>query len=139
MGKITGSLSLPTPQCTSQLINDTRFSSIREYLLNSSVLSNTTSLDIADISSGSVIYKIDLIILSAFNDNTGNQHDIEISYGNNNVLMNSKWNDPNTVGTYTTNCYAIIRSEEDIIHINHTLANAVSGSALLRFYIYTNS
>ena len=63
MSLIKGSFTLPTPQRTSQLVNDTRFSSIREYVLDSSILSDTTTLDIADLLSGSVIYRIDLMLI----------------------------------------------------------------------------
>ena len=138
MGKINGSFSLPTPQRTSQLINDTRFSSIREYVLNTSVLSGSTQLDISDILPGSVIYRIDLIVLSAFSDAGGSQHNIEISCDNGGVLMNAEWNDPNTIGTYSTNCYTTIRTSEDLMHINHTLSDMISGSAIVRFYMYSN-
>lgn len=138
MGKINGSFILPTPQRTSQLINDTRFSSIREYVLDSSTLSDSTQLDISDLLSGSVIYRIDLIVLNAFSDDSGMQHDIEISCDNGGVLMSKEWNDPNTFGSYSTNCYATIRSTDDAIHINHTLGDALTGSAILRLYVYNN-
>ena len=138
MGKVSGSFSLPTAQRTSQLINDTRFSSIREYVLNSSTLADSSQLDISDLLSGSVIYRIDLIVLSAFSDASGRQHDIEITCDNGGVLMESEWNDPNNIGSYSTNCYASIRTPEDLVHVNHTLGNIMSGSAILRFYIYNN-
>lgn len=138
MGNIKGSFSLPTPQRTSQLINDTRFSSIREYVLDSSTLSDSTQLDISDLASGSVIYRIDLIVLSAFSDASGIQHSIEISCDNGGILMDAEWNDPNVIGSYSTNCYASIRTIDDIIHITHSLGNSLSGSALLRFYLYSN-
>ena len=126
MGKVTGSFVIPTPQRTSQLINDTRFSSIREYILDSNTLSDSTQLDISDLLSGSVIYRIDLIVLSAFSDESGKQHNIEISCDNNGILMNAEWNDPNTIGSYSTTCYTTIRSAEDIVHVNHSLGNMIS-------------
>ena len=123
MGNVLGSFSLPTAQRTSQLINDTRFSSIQEYILDYNSLSGSTQIDITDILPGSVIYRIDLIILSAFSDLTGSQHDIEISCNNGNILMDKKWNDPNMIGTYTTNCYVSIRNKSELIHINHSYLN----------------
>lgn len=138
MGNIAGSFSLPMPQRTSQLINDTRFSSIREYILDSSTLSGSTQLDISDLLSGSVIYRIDLIVLSAFSDASGKQHSIEISCDNGGILMDAEWNDPNVIGSYSTNCYATIKTPEDLVHITHSLGNLLSGSAILRFYIYSN-
>ena len=137
MGKITGSFSLPTPQRTSQLINDTRFSSIQEYVLNSSTLSGSSQLDISDLMSGSVIYRIDLIVLSAFSDAAGNQHDITISCDNGGTMMSAVCSDPNTVGTYSTNCYTTIRTPADVVHVTHTLGNLLTGTAILRFYMYS--
>ena len=136
MGTVTGSFSLPTAQRTSQLINDTRFSSIREYVLNSSTLSGSTQLDIGDLMSSSVIYRIDLIVLSAFSDLSGAQHNIEITCDNGGTLMSAEWNDPNTIGTYSTNCYTSIRNASDVVHVIHSLGEMLTGSAILRFYIY---
>ena len=139
MGKVIGNFSVPTPQRTSQLVNDTRFSSIQEYVLDSSSLSGSTRLDISDLMSGSVIYRIDLIVLNAFSDETGSQHDIEISCDNGGILMDRNWNDPNTYGSYTTSCYTTIRTPQDVVHVNHSLSNMLTGSAILRFYIYSNA
>ena len=136
MAKIAGSFSLPIPPHTSQLVNDTRFSSIREYVLNSASLSGSSQLDISDLSEGSVIYRIDLVVFEAFSDDTGNQHDIEITAGSDNVLMDAEWNDPNTVGSYTAACHTIISSENSSLQLTHSLANIVSGSAILRLYMY---
>lgn len=138
MGTIAGSFALPTTQRTSQLINDTRFSSIQEYVLDSSTLSGSTQIDIADLPVGSVIYRIDLLVLNEFSDIGGNQHDIEISCDNGGVLMDAEWNDPNTTGVYSTSCYTSIRSSSDLVHITHSLSNMLTGSAILRFYIYSN-
>ena len=135
MGLLTGGFTLPMPQRTSQLVNDSRFSSIQEYLLDSSSLSGLTQLDIADLKVGSVIYRIDLVILSAFRDNSGSQHNIEISCGDN-VLMASEWNDPNRVGTYTTNCYGIVNSTNNVVHIKHSPTSISAGSAILRIYSF---
>ncbi len=138
MSLIKGSFTLPTPQRTSQLVNDTRFSSIREYFLDGSVLSGSSQLDISDLLPGSVIYRIDLIVVNAFSDQSGAQHDIEITCDNGGVQMAAEWNDPNNVGTYTTNCYTSIRTPADVIHVVHSLGNILTGSAVLRFYIYSN-
>ena len=136
MGVVSGGFSLPTAQRTSQLINDTRFSSIREYVLNSSSLKGSSQIDISDIGVNSVIYRIDLIVLSAFSDSTGAQHSIRV-YTDDSTLMAAECNDPNEVGTYATDCYATIKSNGSI-HISHTLSNMLTGSAILRFYIYNN-
>ena len=138
MSSVKGSFTIPTPQRTSQLVNDTRFSSIREYVLDESTLSGSTRLDITDLLPGSVIYRIDLIVLSAFSDSTGAQHDIEITCDNGGVQMDAEWNDPNTVGTYSTNCYTSIRTPSDVVHVIHSLGSMLSGAAILRFYIYSN-
>lgn len=139
MSIVKGSFTLPTSQRTSQLVNDTRFSSIQEYVLNSAVLSGSTQLDISDLLAGSVIYRIDLIVLNAFSDASGAQHSIEVSCDNGGVLMDAEWNDPNSVGTYTTDCYTTIRTTSDLVHVTHSLSSMLTGSAILRLYVYTNA
>ena len=139
MAKIAGSFALPMPPHTSQLVNDTRFSSIREYVLNSASLSGSTQLDISDLSEGSVIYRIDLVIFEAFSDESGDQHDIAIASESGDVLMSNEWNDPNTLGTYTASCHTTISSSNKNLHLTHSLSNIVSGAAILRLHIYNNS
>lgn len=138
MGKINGGLILPAIRRASQLINDIRFSSIREYVLNSESLSGTTQLDIDDIPSNAVIYRIELVVLSAFADLSGSQHDIQITCDNGGTLMDSSWNDPNMVGSYDTDCYTMLRGNLDKVHVIHSLSNIVSGFGILRIHFYTD-
>ena len=133
-----GSFSVPVVSNTSQLINDTRFSSIREYVLDTSTLAGSTQLDITDLPANAVIYRIDLLILNAFSVTSGDQLNIEVTRENGDILMDNLWNDPNNVGTYTTNCYAILSGSSETLHILHDLGSAISGSAVLRFHLYTS-
>ena len=138
MGKVNGSLTLPAIRRASQLINDIRFSSIREYVLNSESLSGTTQLDIDDIPSNAVIYRIELVVLSAFGDISGDQHNIAITCDNGGTLMDSSWNDPNMVGSYDTDCYTMLRGNLDKVHVIHSLSNIVNGFGILRIHFYTD-
>lgn len=138
MGKVNGSLSLPHSRRASQLINDTRFSSIREYVLNSESLSGSTQLDIGDLPSNAVIYRIELIVLTAFSTLNGAQHNISVTCDNGGILMDSSWNDPNMVGTYVTDCYTTLRGNLDVVHIIHSLSDISTGSCILRIHFYTD-
>lgn len=140
MGKIKGTFALPhSSRLGSQLINDTGFSSIREYVLNSESLSGTTQLDIEDLPQDTIIYRIELIVLEGFSDLSGTQHDLSVSTGTGIELMNKNWNDPNTPGTYVTNCYATsINGSKNPLHIIHNITNALSGVGILRIHMYTN-
>lgn len=138
MGNIKGSLSLPASRRASQLINDTRFSSIRDYILNSESLSGSTRLDIDDLPSNAVIYRIELIVLNAFSNLNGDQHNISVTCDNGGTLMDSSWNDPNMVGTYVTDCYTTLRGNLDLVHVIHSLSNISSGLGILRIHFYTD-
>ena len=138
MGKVKGSLTLPAIRYASQLINDIRFSSIREYVLNSESLSGSTQLDIDDIPSNAVIYRIELIVLSAFSNLSGDQHNISITCDNGGTLMSSEWNDPNMIGSYITNCYTTVRGNLDLVHVIHSLSDISTGFAILRIHVYTD-
>lgn len=138
MATMTGSFSLPTAQRTSQLVNDTRFSSIREYVLDLNSLSGSNQVTISDLPPVSIIYRVDLIVLTPFSATTDEQYNIEISKSDDTILMDSSWNDPNTNGTYSTNCYSVIAQGSEGLIINHNLSTIVSGSAILRLYIYNN-
>lgn len=132
MGSIPGSFTLPSIQCTSQLINDAGFLSIREYRLDVNNLRGSSQINISEFA-GATIYRIELLVLDAFTDSSGSQHNIEISCDSAGVLMNAKWNDPNVVGLYSTPCNATINDKNDGIHITHSLSSMVSGSAIVRF------
>ncbi len=138
MASVTGSFSVPVLSNTSQLVNDTRFSSIREYILDNSVLSDTTQLLINDLPLKAIIYRIDLLIINAFSTTAGSQLNIEVTRNDGTVLMNKEWNDPNTIGTYTTNCYTTLSGAVENIKVNHDLGSATNGSAILRFHLYTS-
>ena len=138
MGKVSGSMSLPVNRRASQLINDVRFSSIREYVLNSESLSGSTQLDIDDIPANAIIYRIELIVLHAFSTLSGDQHNISITCDNGGTLMESEWNDPNMVGSYATNCYTTVRGNLDLVHVIHSLSNIATGFAILRLHLYTD-
>lgn len=136
MAAVYGNLMLPTAQRTSQLVNDTRFSSIREYILDSNSLSGATQLEISDLSRDSVIYRIDLIVTAPFNTLDGAQHNIEVADQEGNILMDNDWNDPNMIGTYSTNCYSIMNGSNTKLTVTHDLSNISSGAAILRLYVY---
>ena len=138
MGKVSGSITLPVNRRASQLINDVRFSSIREYVLNSESLSGSSQLDIDDIPANAIIYRIELIVLNAFSTLNGAQHNISITCDNGGTLMDSEWNDPNMIGSYITNCYTTVRGNLDLVHVVHSLANIATGFAILRIYLYTD-
>ena len=134
MAAVYGGFSLP--QSNQSTI--TRFSSIREYILDANSLSGNSQVNITDIVAGSIIYRIDLIVMSAFSDLSGQQHSIEITDYNYNILMDAEWNDPNSVGTYCTNCYHTVLSGSNTIQVLHSLSEILSGTAILRLYIYNN-
>ena len=138
MGKILGSLMLPTVQRTSQLVNDTRFSSIREYVLNAESLQDAFSVEISDLALDSVIYRIDLIVSNPFYNLDGSETEISVKDEENNILLDTAWSDPSSIGTYTTNCYAIINETNQKLTITHNFKNISSGTAILRLHMYTN-
>ena len=139
MAKVKGIFSLPhSSRLGSQLINDTGFSSIREYVLNSESLSSTTQLDIDDLPQDTIIYRIELIILEGFSDLSGTQHNISVSTKTGNELMNANWNDPNTEGTYATNCYVTsVGGTVNPLQVFHNVKDAISGVGILRIHMYT--
>lgn len=135
---IIGNFSLPTAQRTSQLINDTRFSSIREYVLSASLFKDTDVIEITDLAPSSLIYRADIIVTSPFATLDGKQHSISIVDMENTILFDSTWNDPNIIGTYTTNCYAGITAVNAKLKVLHDLREATGGNAILRLYLYNN-
>ena len=127
-----GSFVLPTPSKTSQLTNDAQFMSIHEYVLNASVLRGTTSLQISDISAGVIINRIELNVTTAFVSDV-EQNNISVVGANSSVLMDATWNDPNTAGSYSTDCNYVVTST---ITVNHDLSNMTAGVAILRIYAH---
>lgn len=134
---IHGSLSLPSPEFISQLVNDTRFSSIREYVLDAETFKGTTEIAIGDIGASTLVYRIDVIVLGAFVDPSDIQGDLSIETVDD-VLMQTAWNDPNVSGTYTTNCYGLVAKDGDPIYLRHNLGNCISGNMLVRLHVYNN-
>lgn len=129
-----GGVALPASTKTSSLVNDSRFLSIHDYILNSSVLSGGSSLTITDLPQGAIIIKIELRVSTAFKTNPDVQHDIEVTNANGStVLMDNEWNDPNVVGNYSTECNHTISTN---IKITHNLSSMTAGSAILRFHVY---
>lgn len=135
---IIGNFSLPTAQRTSQLINDTRFSSIREYVLSASLFKDTDVIEITDLTPSSLIYRADIIVTSPFTTLDGKQHSISVVDMENTILFDSTWNDPNIIGTYTTNCYVGITTVNAKLKVLHDLREATGGNAILRLYLYNN-
>ena len=134
MPKVYGGFSLP--QSNQSTI--TRFSSIREYVLDANTLHGISQVNITDVGANSVIYRIDLIVMNGFSDASGKQHDLEVTDHNDNVLMAIEWNDPNERGTYCSNCYCTVLPEAETIKVKHTMGEMLSGLAILRLYIYNN-
>lgn len=132
-----GNFVVPTPNRTSELVNDTRFSSIQEYILTPALLGGSSVLSISDIGVGATIYKIDLIVFKPFI--TGDTATLAVKTLTNEILMDIGWNDPSTVGSYVTDCYYVSAGLAEEIKVNHTLGRATEGMALLRFYLYNNA
>lgn len=134
MAQRYGGLSLPNPTRTSNLSNDSRFLSIHDYVLNSSVLSGGTTLTISDLPQGAIIIRIDIRVSTAFTTNPDSQHNIKVTNAaGTTVLMDNEWNDPNVVGNYSTECYHTISGN---IKVTHDLSALTAGSAVLRFHLY---
>lgn len=138
MAMIRGSVSLPTAQLTSQLVNDTRFSSIREYLLDMTTLSGSIGIAITDLIPNSVIYRIEVIILKRLASAAYSSDNITVKVSDNSILMDSTWNDPNKVGTYSSSCYYTTLGIPNEVMIYHSLGTILRGAAILRLHIYNN-
>lgn len=138
MAAVYGNLMLPTAQRTSQLVNDTRFSSIREYVLNTESMKDTETLEISDLALDSVIYRIDLIVFNPFTILDGTIPNIEVVDENDTILLDKDWNEPSISDTYSSNCYSTINSLNTKLKINHNLGSSFNGDAILRLYLYNN-
>ena len=129
-----GSIALPAPNSTSDLVNDSRFLSIHDYVLNLSVLSGGSTLTITDLPQGAIIIRVDIRVTTAFTTVPDVQHNIEITNSNGSVvLMDNEWNDPNVVGSYSTECYHVVSGN---LKVTHDLASMQTRSAILRFHLY---
>ena len=133
MSATRGGFSIPTPDKTSQLTNDAQFMSVKEYALTPAVLQGSTTYTISDIPAGSVIHQVDILVNTAF-ASSATQNNLAVKGSDNTVLMDSGWNDPNTVGNYTTKCNYTVTST---IKVVHDLNAATAGNAILRVYLHT--
>lgn len=122
----------------SQLVNDTRFSSIREYLLDIGTLTGTSEIKITDLVPKSTIFRIELVVLEAMHNDGDTAAELEVVSGEDDTLLGKTWNDPSTVGTYVSNCYYTTRGADDDVVIHHSLASISHGMALLRLHVYNN-
>ena len=127
-----GRFTLPAPGKTSDLVNDKRFMSIRDYVLNSDSLSGSSSISITDLVVGSVVQQVDLLVTTPFTP-SGTQYNITVKGSDNTILMDPSWNDPNTAGMYSTPCYYRIVNS---IIVEHDLGSLTGGSAVLRLHVY---
>lgn len=122
----------------SQLINDTRFSSIREYLLDIGTLTSTSEIKITDLIPKSTIFRIELVVLEAMGNDGDTPAEIEVISGEDDTLLGKSWNDPSIAGTYVSNCYYTTQGTDDDVVIRHSLASIAHGVALLRLHVYNN-
>ena len=136
MSETVGKFFMPQVRKTSDLINDTRFSSIHEYVLDGTSLSGSPALDISDLGAGSTIYRIELVVFSPLT--AGNTTETIQVTGGNTILMASNWNNPMAKGTYVTDCYYSVGGTPGELTVNHSLAGYTSGMALLRLHVYNN-
>lgn len=138
MGNLVyGPFTLPPARKTSELENNSRFSSIREYAVNSSTLSGSIILEVDDLPANAIIYQIDVMIRSPFTVE-GSQANLEIQTKKNDVLMNRSWNDPTVVGTYSSECYYITDGSSGEVRVVHNLGSNTTGLFILRLYLYEN-
>ena len=138
MAKSIGSLTLPQGSLvtrTSQLENDSRFSSVYEYVLTNTSLSSSVTLNISNIPSNSIITKVEMYVVDPFVDSYGNPVSISIE-GGESTLMDGKWNDPCEIGLYSTDCYYIVKGTTNELNINHNAGNCIEGTVIIRFVTY---
>lgn len=138
MGNLVyGPFTLPPARKTSELENNSRFSSIREYAVNSSTLSGSIILEVDDLPANAIIYQIDIMIRSPFTVE-GSQANLEVQTKKNDILMSREWNDPTVNGTYSSECYYITDGSSGEVRIVHNLGSNTSGLFILRLYLYEN-
>lgn len=127
----------PSPTSLSDLTNDNNYMAIREYILDSSVLANTTTVAINDISAGSTIVKVSLNVRLPFS-NDAPTNTFEVTTDSGHILMNSNCNDPKIVNNYSTDTFYVMNGNINELVVHHNLANATSGLAILRIELYEN-
>jgi hypothetical protein len=144
MAKTIGNFTLPQNGAvhkTSQLENDSRFSSIYEYILDSSTLNGSASLEISDLPVNTVITKIEMYVLEGITKSISGATTMSIVGTNTSsslsgTLMNTKCNDPDNVGLYCTDCYFVVKSTKDTVSVNHNASTCTGGSIILRLTTY---
>lgn len=144
MAKTVGSIVLPQSagvHRTSQLENDSRFSSVYEYILDNTTLNGTVTLNISGIPVNTVIIGVELYVVSPVVKTSTDESSMSISAQNNGsesttVLMGDTWNDPSSAGIYSTDCYFLIKSAVDTIYVTHNLSTCTSGTIVLRLVTY---
>ena len=108
---------------------------ITDVILNSNVFSGTTEYRLTELEAGSVIYRVELAIDTAFVTDPDTQHNIEIVGNSGEVIFDNEWNDPNRVGVYTSSVnYTVV--ENDAIKIVHDLGSMTAGIAHLKIHTY---
>ena len=127
----------PTPKSLSDLQNDNNYMAIKEYVLNSDVLSGSTAIAINDLKAGSTIVKMSLHVRTPF-VSTNISDTIEVSTDTDKVLLAQECNDPNRAGDYSSDCYYITSGNQNEILVHHTLSNMTAGVAILKIKIYEN-
>ena len=127
-----GVLTLPNPTKTSDLVNDSNYLAIREYILNASVLSGGDTLIINDLPINAIITRVELMVTTAF-ATAQDQNNIDILGADSSVLMDADWNDPQTVGNYCTDCYYEITGNVLVVH---DMTSITAGRAILRLFVY---
>lgn len=140
MARITGSMTLPqelgsSSAYTSKLKNDSRFTAIYEFILDSTLMQGSASLQINNqIPANSLIYQVDVITLVPFVSDSSEEPEISIVV-NGNTIMADYSSDLSEIGTYSSMCYQMI-SDSDSIIVNHTPDTFTEGKLILRFYAY---
>lgn len=137
MAKYTpGIFVLPPVRKTSELENNSRFSSIREYAVNASTLSGTVMLELDDLPANAIVYQIDLLVNQAFT--SASAMNLEVQSKHQDILFSKNWNDPGKLGTYSSQCYYITDGSSGEIRLLHSLGGSLSGLFILRLYLYEN-
>lgn len=131
MSQMVGGFSLPVPNKTSQLENDSHFTSVKEYTLTSSSLSGTSTYSITDLPVGNKLVKTEVIVNTAFV--TSSQANLSISGDNSTVILNQGYNDPNVAGSYINDCDYTVTANG--VTVNHNLGSATAGSLVLRLHL----
>lgn len=133
MAETYGGFSLPTPNRTSQLTNDSQYTSARDYIVDYEDTAAGTDLEISDLTPGTVIYKVEINVSTAFN--TSAQGNLGMYGDSDAVIVDPSWCDPNEVGNYVNSCYYQVTNTHKVT-LKHNLSSASAGVAVVRLFIY---